>query len=104
MINLVFGLCAAGGLIIMLAVLAWIGAFYRSLEYVINADAVRAKKGVFWRRHVTVPYTKVTNIDVTQGPLERAFGVGRVHVQTAGASGPQTPQSELRMVGIRSAP
>lgn len=57
--------------------------------------------GVFWKKRVNVPYTKVTNVDVTQGPLQRKYGIGIVHVQTAGAGGAQGGQAELRMVGIR---
>jgi uncharacterized membrane protein YdbT with pleckstrin-like domain len=61
----------------------------------------KGKKGVFWRKRVTVPYTKITNIDVTQGPGQRMFNIGAVHVQTAGASGTQGAQAELQLIGVR---
>jgi uncharacterized membrane protein YdbT with pleckstrin-like domain len=57
--------------------------------------------GVFWKRRATVPYTKVTNVDTTQGPLERYFGFGSVHVQTAGAGGAQGAKAEVCLAGIK---
>lgn len=87
--------------LIMLPILVWIPAYYRSLEYRIDAGAVRGKRGVFWKRIVTVPYGKITNIDITQGPLQRAYGFGDLHLQTAGAAGSQGGPAELVIRGVR---
>ncbi len=100
--RVVFGICLAGWLIVMLLILLWIPAFYKSLEYIIDSDSVKAKAGVFWRKNVTIPYTKVTNLDVTQGPIERIFDIGTIHVQTAGAGGQQGAKAEQKLVGIRN--
>jgi membrane protein YdbS with pleckstrin-like domain len=86
---------------VMAPILVWIPAYYRSLEYRIEADAIRGKRGVFWKRIVTVPFGKITNVDITQGPLQRAFDIGNLHVQTAGSSGSQGGAAELVVYGIR---
>jgi len=96
-----FGLCVIGWLILMVPILLWIPAFYRSLEYIVDSDSVKMKKGVFWRKHVIVPYTKITNIDVTQGPVQRMLNIGTIYVQTAGAGGTQGAQAELILLGVR---
>ncbi len=99
--KLFFGLCLVGWLILMSLILLWIPAFYKSLEYIIDSDSVKMRQGVFWRKRVTVPYAKITNIDVTQGPVQRMFNIGTIHIQTAGASGPQGAHAELKLVGVR---
>jgi len=99
--SLVFWSYAGVWTIISLLILAWMEPFYRSIEYVIDEDAVGGKRGVFWRRRTMVPYEKITNVDVSQGPLERTFNIGKVHLQTAGAGGQQGAVAELRLVGIR---
>jgi membrane protein YdbS with pleckstrin-like domain len=99
--KIVFGLCLIAWLTVMLLILLWIPAFYRSLEYVIKNELVKAKGGVFWRKRVTVPLNKITNIDITQGPLERMFGIGTIHIQTAGAGGTEGSRAELKLLGIR---
>ena len=97
----IFGLCVVGWLILMVPILLWIPAFYRSLEYVVDSDSVKSKKGVFWRESVTVPYPKITNVDVAQGPVQRMFNIGTIYVQTAGAGGAAGAQTELILLGIR---
>ena len=78
----------------------WLPAYHRSIAYLIDSESVRSKRGVFWRRVTTVPFHKITNIDITQGPLQRVFGVGTIHIQTAGAGGSQGGQAELLLQGI----
>jgi len=94
-------LCLIGWLILMGLIAVWIPAFYKSLVYAINSDCVRLAKGVFWKKNVTVPFTKITNVDVTQGPLQRAFNIGTINIQTAGAGGAQGARPELVLVGVR---
>jgi membrane protein YdbS with pleckstrin-like domain len=96
-----FGLLLLVWLVVMVLVLLWIPAYYNSISYAVEDDAVRGQAGVFWKRYVTVPFPKITNIDVTQGPVQRAFNIGTIHVQTAGAGGQQGDRAELRLVGIR---
>jgi membrane protein YdbS with pleckstrin-like domain len=86
---------------IMVPILLWLPAYYAALEYWIEPGSVGGKRGVFWRRITTVPYHKITNIDITQGPLQRAFGIGTLHIQTAGAAGSQGGQAELLVHGVK---
>ena len=88
-------------LVSLIITIIWVPAAYRALEYHIEQDSVKMKGGVFWRKHVTVPNRKITNIDITQGPFERFLKIGTVHVQTAGAGGQQGQKAELKICGIK---
>lgn len=74
----------------LLAIIAftvfWIPRFYSSLSYLFTDSDIIIEKGVWWKRKSIVPYNRVTNIDVVQGPLSRFFGLGKVSIQTAGFS------------------
>jgi|GEM_PF-422246 len=98
---LVFGLCALGWILLMLPLGLWLPAYFRSLDYTIAEDAVKGRRGVLFKRSVSMPYHKITNVDITHGPLQRKFGVGYLHCQTAGAGGQQGARAELKMEGIR---
>lgn len=99
--KMIFGITLTSFLIIWLFVLPYISAFFRSLEYSINSDSISGKKGVFWKKTTTIPYYKITNIDITQGPLQRMYKISNIHCQTAGVAGPQGKKAELLMLGIR---
>jgi membrane protein YdbS with pleckstrin-like domain len=87
--------------IAMIIIPIWIPAAFRALEYTIDEDGVKMSGGVVWKKHVTVPYSKITNVDITRGPLQRYYNIGTVHVQTAGSGGKQGEKAELKLVGVR---
>ena len=79
----------------------WIRAFYNTLSYKITKEEVVWKGGVFFKKTSIVPYAKITNIDITQGPIERLFGISTIRLQTAGYSGPQA-SAEIKLTGIEN--
>ena len=88
-------------LIAMIIIPIWIPAAFRALEYTIDEDGVKMSGGVVWKKHVTVPYSKITNVDITRGPLQRYYKIGTIHVQTAGSGGKQGEKAELKLAGVR---
>jgi len=64
----------------------WISKYYYSIRYTFTNNEVVVEKGVYWKRKSFVPYNRITNIDIVQGPIARHFGLGTVRVQTAGYS------------------
>lgn len=81
--------------------LVWIPAAYKAVGYYIENDSIKMVGGVFWRKQVTVPNKKITNIDITQGPFQRFLNLGTIHLQTAGAGGQQGQKAELKIIGVR---
>jgi len=64
----------------------WIPKFFASVNYLFTEAEIVVERGVWWKHKSTVPYNRVTNIDVVQGPISRRFGLAKVRVQTAGYS------------------
>ena len=60
------------------------GRRYRAWGYAMDADELRIARGVWTRIETIVPLARVQHIDVSQGPIERAFGVCRLVLHTAG--------------------
>ena len=57
---------------------------YRAWGYAIDPEDLRIASGVWTRSETLVPLSRVQHLDVSQGPLERAFGVCRLVLHTAG--------------------
>jgi membrane protein YdbS with pleckstrin-like domain len=62
----------------------WPAVAYRHIAYTIETDGLQIRRGVFWRTVIDVPRSRVQHTDVSQGPLERRFGLGALVVYTAG--------------------
>ena len=62
----------------------WPAIEYHHTFYRVDADGIEIRKGVYWRVVIDVPRSRVQHTDVSQGPLERRFGLGTLVVYTAG--------------------
>jgi hypothetical protein len=54
--------------------------------WALSSDELHIAGGVWTRRYTVVPLARVQHIDLAQGPVERAFGVARLVLHTAGTS------------------
>jgi membrane protein YdbS with pleckstrin-like domain len=57
---------------------------YQARGYHLGADRLRVAKGLLFRSDTVVPFGRVQHIDVRQGPIERAYGLGTLVLHTAG--------------------
>jgi putative membrane protein len=74
----------------MLALLLFmaIGVFlyWRRFEFRVGANEIRVDSGIVSRTHRSIPFDRIQDVDITQGPLARILGLARVKFET-GASG-----------------
>jgi membrane protein YdbS with pleckstrin-like domain len=69
--------------------------------YELRDDAMSWKRGVWFHRTGIVPFNRITNLDIIQGPVMRMLGISTLSIQTAGYSGQAVP--EIRIEGIEHA-
>ncbi len=83
---------------ILIFVLYWIPLFYETIRYELTRTEMTWRRGVWFRQTGIVPYSRITNIDIIQGPVMRIFGISSLKIQTAGYSA--QPHAELQLTGI----
>ncbi len=77
-----FGFAAAA-----IAVLAtWVVLFYERYRFMIQEDGIEIKRGILWKKDITIPYDRVQNVDIDRGPIEQLIGVYDLNIFTAGTS------------------
>jgi membrane protein YdbS with pleckstrin-like domain len=57
---------------------------YHARGFAMGSDRLRVARGLIFRSDTVVPFGRVQHIDVHQGPLERAYGLGTLVLHTAG--------------------
>ena len=57
---------------------------YQARGFRMGADRLRVVRGLVFHSDTVVPFGRVQHIDVHQGPLERAYGLGTLVLHTAG--------------------
>lgn len=72
----------------LIACVAWLveRGRYRSWGYAEREDDLIVTRGLMFRHVSVVPYGRMQFIDVTAGPIDRAFGLATVQLHTAAAA------------------
>ena len=73
----------------------WPPRAYQHTFYRIDEQGIEIRKGVFWRIVINVPRSRVQHIDVSQGPIERRYGLGTLAIYTAG-----TDHAKVQLSGL----
>lgn len=73
----------------------WPPIAYRHTSYRVDEQGIEIRKGVYWRIVVNVPKSRVQHIDVSQGPVERKYGLGTLVIYTAG-----TDHAKVELEGL----
>jgi len=86
--------------IIGTGLLAWLSHRWPAIEYLhwsyrLDHEGILIRRGVYWRRVINVPRSRVQHTDVVQGPFERRHGLGRLLIHTAG-----TEHSRVELPGL----
>jgi uncharacterized protein len=74
----------------------WAGAWWRRARWRIDHRGMLIRQGVFWRREVSIPRSRVQHTDVAQGPLDRMLDLARLVIHTAG-----THNASVTLAGLR---
>ena len=72
----------------LIACVAWLveRGRYRAWGYAEREDDLIVTRGLMFRRVSVVPYGRMQFIDVTAGPIDRAFSLATVQLHTAAAA------------------
>lgn len=74
------------------AVLRW-----RTLEYRFDDEGIHTAWGVWFRREVTLAYSRIQDLHLTSNLVERWLGLARIQIQTAAGSA----GAEMTIEGLR---
>jgi membrane protein YdbS with pleckstrin-like domain len=93
-------------LVWLVPVLILLPSYFRSIEYSVKAESgetmpeIYVKKGIITVTRKHVPFRTITNISSKAGPFDRMFGIGSVHIETAGQSDSNKAGPEEILEGV----
>ncbi|WP_205479329.1 PH domain-containing protein [Sphingomonas arenae] len=78
-------LIAGGALLLFLALSLFL--YWRRFEYRVGAHEIRIDSGIISRTHRSIPFDRVQDVDISQGPIARLLGLAKVKFETGGSAG-----------------
>jgi putative membrane protein len=81
------------------------GLFLRwlKLEYRVGAHEIRIDSGFLSRTSRAIPFDRVTDVDLEQGPVHRLFGMAKVKLETGASAGPKEEGGVLHTISLARA-
>lgn len=64
-----------------------INAIYKNITFLVTDETLTINRGIILKRSFTIPFNRVQNVDIFRGPIESAYGISTIQIQTAGWSG-----------------
>jgi membrane protein YdbS with pleckstrin-like domain len=74
----------------------WPTLAYRHLRFGVDDTGIAIESGVIWRSRIALPRVRIQHTDVSQGPLERRYGIGTLKMYTAGSR-----HTKIELPGLR---
>ena len=65
--------------------IAWLA--HRFYRYELTEEAYKAERGIIWKRYISIPYSRIQNVDIYRGILDRLLGLSDIQIHTAGYGG-----------------
>lgn len=75
--------------------LFWPKREFNYASWKLDEIGLEIRKGVLWRHRITVPRARIQHVDVSQGPVQRNFGLAELTIHTAG-----TQNSSVKLEGL----
>ena len=76
-----------GAVLLLLFMAAGLFLYWRRFEYRVGENEIRIDSGILNRTHRSIPFDRIQDVDITQGPVARLFGLARVKFETGGSAG-----------------
>lgn len=61
--------------------------YWSRFEFRVSANEIRIDSGILSRTHRSIPFDRVQDVDITQGPVARLLGLAQVKFETGASAG-----------------
>ena len=76
-----------GAVLLLLFMTASLYLYWRRFEFRVGENEIRIDSGILNRTHRSIPFDRIQDVDITQGPVARLLGLAKVKFETGGSAG-----------------
>ena len=93
-----------GGIALLAFVAIGVFLYWTRFEFRVCPSDIRIDSGIISRRHRSIPFDRIQDVDITQGLLARLLGLAQVKFETGGGSaGPNAEEAIIQALTLRRA-
>ncbi len=99
--NLQTALIAGVALLVFLILSLFL--YWRRFSFRVGSDEIRIDSGIINRTHRSIPFDRVQDVDITQGPVARLLGIAKVKFETGGSAATKGEDGVLPAISLARA-
>ena len=88
---------------ILLVMVGGVFLYWRRFEYRVGSNEIRIDSGILNRTHRSIPFDRIQDVDISQGPVARLLGLARVKFETGGSAGAKEDDGALAAIALARA-
>ena len=74
--------------------------YWTRFQYRVGQHEIRIDSGVLSRRHRSIPFDRIQDVDITQGPIARLLGLAEVKFETGAGEGRRSEEGVLHAIAL----
>jgi len=74
------------GVVLLVALFISLLLYWQRFSFRVGSDEIRIDSGIINRTHRSIPFDRVQDVDITQGPVARLLGIAKVKFETGGSA------------------
>ncbi|HEU5286510.1 MAG TPA: PH domain-containing protein [Sphingomicrobium sp.] len=98
---------ASTALIAAVVLLAFLAAslfvYWTRFEFRVGSSEIRVDSGIFSRTHRSIPFDRIQDVDISQGPVARLLDIAKVKFETGGSAGAGEDEGVLHAIPLERA-
>ncbi len=77
--------------------------YWRRFEFRVGDNEIRIDSGILSRTHRSIPFDRIQDVDISQGPIARLLGIAKVKFETGGSGGAGQDEGVLHAIPLERA-
>lgn len=77
--------------------------YWRRFEYRVGTSEIRIDSGILTRTHRSIPFDRIQDVDIIQGPIARLLGLATVKFETGSAGSAKNDEGVLQAISLKRA-
>jgi putative membrane protein len=99
-----WGTALFGAIALLAFITIGVFLYWTRFEFRVCPSDIRIDSGIISRRHRSIPFDRIQDVDITQGPVARLLGLAEVKFETGGgAAGPNAEDAVIHAITLRRA-
>ncbi len=91
------------GVALLVALFVSLFLYWRRFSFRVGSDEIRIDSGIFSRTHRSIPFDRIQDVDITQGPVARLLGIAKVKFETGGSAAAKDEDGVLPAITLARA-